>query len=185
MPGYKYYLGLDQKDFLKLNKKELNKAVGTLRDVVAKRYKRLESIGGSQASAALKRGGGLISTKNKNLNQLRSEFMRAKSFLEKKTSTVKGYRESVKRAKVALAERGINIENEEFRNVWSIYEKVKDAVPMVADLQFKYKILEYVQKSMGDNISTEEIVEKAINNFEQLYEETVEKDDYDFWTSIF
>ena len=84
-------LSMDIDKFNKLKEPDLKKIVGRLVSAANKRIRRMESAGiESPALSGVKRSGGTFSVKDKNLDQLRSEYARAKRFLTSKTSTIKG-----------------------------------------------------------------------------------------------
>lgn len=181
----KQYLEMDLPDFLMMNNSQLRKAVGVLRDTANKRYKRIkQSIGDTQATQALERSGGKISSKGLSFNELRKEFIRAKNFLEKKTSTIKGYREIENKTISGLAKQGVHISTDDYKNFWSIYEKVKEIDPMVADKQYKYKILDYIRKNMY-SMDEDEIIKNCINKLKDMYEMAQSHEDTEFWTNLF
>lgn len=176
-------MGLNE--FLSLNTSQLKKAVGTLRDVSAKRYRRLkEKVGDTQATMALEKSGGLISTKGKTLGELRKEFIRAKTFLEKKTSTVSGYRKMEKAIITSLKTKGIEMSAQQYREFWRLYEQVKELDPMIADKQYKYKILEYINSNMNE-MNSDDLVTNALNKLRESYEMSQSHEDTEFWENLF
>lgn len=109
----KSILEVPVEDIMKLSKKDLTKATSVLASAANKRYRtlqRLEKKEGvySPAGDSLLKSGGTISVKNKNLNEVRREFMRAKNFLESSTSTGRGAKHFMKEMEfnLYLAEQG-------------------------------------------------------------------------------
>ena len=81
-------LNLEPGELVKLDRPELAKIVSQMSSVANKRITRLKSSGvQSQALTNVERGGGLFGVKGKSLNQLRSEYKRARGFLQSKSST--------------------------------------------------------------------------------------------------
>lgn len=104
--GRAYVSGKSIKHLTRLHAATINKMdESTLRAVVTrlssaanKRIQRIEDKGiTTPATREAERGGGRFSAKGKNLNQLRSEYKRVKSFLKSETSTLKGYKDFAKR----------------------------------------------------------------------------------------
>ena len=181
----KEYINMGLNEFLSLNTSQLKKAVGTLRDVSAKRYKRLkEKVGDTQATMALEKSGGLISTKGKTLGELRKEFIRAKTFLEKKTSSVSGYQKMEKAILTSLKTKGIEMSPQQYREFWGLYEQVKELDPMIADKQYKYKILEYINSNMNE-MNSDDLVTNALNKLRESYEMSQSHEDTEFWENLF
>lgn len=85
-------LNLSSVEISKLKKPQLRKIVQTLASTSNKRLKRLQQKGISTPASRYVDKSGKFSTKGKNINQLRAEYIRAKNFLQSKTSTLKGYK---------------------------------------------------------------------------------------------
>lgn len=103
-------LDIDLDSFNRLNEKELRSITSRLVSAGNKRIRRLEShdinspalqsLGKEKAfSTKLPKG----TSKQQRVNQLRSEFSRARSFLTSETSTIGGYRKFTKRTKERIA----------------------------------------------------------------------------------
>lgn len=106
-------MNMDIKQFNKLTEPELRKVVGRLVSASNKRIRRMESSGiETPALRKVNKSGGVFSVKDKNLNQLRSEFSRAKSFLQSPTSSIKGYKEVQKKTVEGLKKQGIDVKKE-------------------------------------------------------------------------
>lgn len=106
-------MSMDIRDFNKLSESDLRKVTGRLVSAGNKRMRRMESAGiESPSLRRAKKSGGAFSVKDKNLNQLRSEFMRAKAFLQSPTSSIKGYKEVQKKTIEGLKKQGIDVKKE-------------------------------------------------------------------------
>ena len=106
-------MNMDIRKFNKLTEPELRKVVGRLVSASNKRIRRMESAGiETPALRKVNKSGGVFSVRDKNLNQLRSEFVRAKSFLQSPTSSIKGYKETQKKTIEGLKKQGIDVKQE-------------------------------------------------------------------------
>lgn len=98
MRSKRYGEGLSVQDILNLDTRKLTddqlRAVTTrLASAANKRIRRMEKAGTeSPALKNVKRSGGDFSTKGKDAKGIRSEFKRAKGFLQSKTSSLRGYK---------------------------------------------------------------------------------------------
>lgn len=92
MSSYKDLLSMTPQEVSSLNKRELSKVVAQLNRIEHKRIQNLEKRGlEAPALTTLKSSGGRTKAgREMNLNELRNEYKRAKSFLQSETSTVKG-----------------------------------------------------------------------------------------------
>lgn len=109
----KSILDIPIEDVMKLSKKDLTKATSVLASAANKRYRTLNKLHKNEAvyspaRESLLKSGGAISVKDKNLNEVRREFVRAKNFLESTTSTGRGAKRFMKEMEfnLHLAEQG-------------------------------------------------------------------------------
>ena len=106
-------MNMDIRQFNKLTEPELKKVVGRLASASNKRIRRMESAGiETPALRKAYKTGGAFSVKDKKLNQLRNEFVRAKSFLQSPTSSVKAYKEVQNKTIEGLKKQGIDVDRE-------------------------------------------------------------------------
>ena len=105
MAKIKDLLNITMEEFAKMNVSELKKIVRGLGYRANSRIKRLNDAGFTEITEGIKK----FSTKG-NLNQLRAEFIRAKRFLEKPTSSVRGAK---------------NIEKAFFKKIGMKYPKIR------------------------------------------------------------
>lgn len=166
-------LNISAVDFSKLTKPQLRSAVQTLSATANKRLKALAQKGMTTPSAQqAEKGGGKFSTRGKNLNQLRSEFFRAKNFLESKTSTLRGYKNFVKENIEKLKEKGVNVTPEQFNKFWQTYNRLKEVNPYIEQASFKYHILQKISDEMIDeDIDIDKIIADMSKEIDMLYEE--------------
>lgn len=192
MATAKQILAMDEKQWLQLSEQEMRKATKILVDVAAKRVKRLEQqipkLGASPALATVDRGG-KFTTKGKNLNQLRQEFMRVKGFLKNYESTVKGFKKIKKQTAEKLKKGGVIISPENESRMWNIYRKYAELDNrMNGDKDFKYNILreiaEYIDDDLGDDTITEKLEAKYHADYEEYMQE-IEESKTDFSTAQF
>lgn len=170
-------LNIDIEDFNKLNLSDLRKVVGRLVSAGNKRLRTFEKAEeSSPAVRYIMRSGGMFSTKGKNINQLRSEFVRAKDFLESKTGTKRGWEKVKKETIQGLEDNGVEITKEEFDKFWKSYNKLKELSPDVANKELRYRILQEIAEVLNASTkSAEEIAESINNRITDIYEERAER----------
>lgn len=189
MATAKQILAMDEKQWLSLSEQEMRKATKILVDVAAKRVKRLEAakekIGSSPALGTVDRGG-KFSTKGKNLNQLRQEFMRVKSFLTSETSTVSGFKKVQKQIKKQLEKHGIKMSEKNYLKFWNIYRKYSEIDARVnAGNDFKYTIMREIAEYIDDGKTEDEIMNSMGDKYNAEYERQQEETAVDFSNSQF
>ena len=166
-------LNMDNKTFNSLNTSDLRKVVGRLVSAGNKRLRSFESKGeSSPATRHVARTGGEFSTKGKDLNALRSEYTRAKNFLQSKTGTRKGWKQVKKETISGLKKHGVEMTEQQFNDVWKAYEDLKELSPEVANRGLKYSVLKDVANMVTDtNKSADEIATALHENLSSIYEE--------------
>lgn len=175
-------LNISSSDFNKLSERELRKYVQTLANTANKRISTLRSSGLSSPALSYIESGGKISTRGKKLNELRSEYMRAKGFLESKTGSVRGARGVMNSTIQMLGARGVNINQSQYNDFWKAYERLKAAEPSVANKGMNYRVWGEIAEALHDTDDIEKIVENIYNNLEIIYEENEEDDN--LWTLL-
>ena len=178
-------LKLSSVEISKLKKPQLRKIVQTLANTANKRLKRLQQKRISTPASRYANKSGKFSTKGKNINQLRAEYIRAKNFLQSKTSTIRGYKRFKKDVQKNLAEKGINISSDNLEPIFNIYEKMKDINPSVAEKNLKYITLQEINEELKDRQTEEEILNRINDNLSQMYEKEMELEDYDSISNFF
>lgn len=189
MATAKQILAMDEKQWLQLSEQEMRKATKILVDVAAKRVKRLEAakekIGSSPALAKVDRGG-KFTTKGKNLEQLRQEFMRVKSFLTSETSTVSGFKKVQKQIIKQLEKHGIKMSEKNSLKFWNIYRKYSEIDARVnAGNDFKYTIMREIAEYIDDGQTEEDILKNMGDKYDAEYERQQEETAVDFSNSQF
>lgn len=169
-------MNIDSKTFNGLNLSEMRKVVGRLVSAGNKRLRAFDNAGeDSPATRHVKMSGGKFSTKGKNLNELRSEFVRAKNFLQSKTGSRRGWKEVKKNTISGLKKAGVEISSDEqFNDIWGAYEDLKELNPEVANRGLKYAILKDIANmTVESNENAESIALKLHENLDKIYEESV------------
>lgn len=169
----KELLNLDIGDVQKMSRKDLSKAVSTMASAANKRIKRFEQKDiETPAIMGVKRSGGKISTKGKNLNELRSEYVRARTFLTAKTSTAKGFGKVQKEIEVRIGGKLTIDESKEF---WSAYNKLTELEPNEMKIYGSDRIQQALYQMKIQGHSTDYMVD-AMKHMLKLHYEKVERD---------
>lgn len=170
-------MNMDYDTFNSLNLRDLKTVTSRLVSTANKRIKRMESKGeNSPALRAVNRGGNL-SVSNKNLNEVRAEFIRAKGFLMNKTSGLVGWKEVRKQTVASLNEIGVTIDLKHLDQLWDLYEKLKEVNPAVAEAPLKYNALRELGKQImnnENNLDDDALVVKVDGLLKSSYEESME-----------
>lgn len=166
-------LNMDYQVFNKLTEREMRQAVHQLSSAANKRLKVFEKAGDSSpAIRYVNQSGGKFSTKGKNLNALRSEYMRAKKFLESRTSSRREWNRVKKDTVSTLKSKyNINISKENFDKFWKSYEKLKEISPEVSIKSLKYITLKNISSMVNDNVTEEDIANLINSQLTEAYEE--------------
>lgn len=167
-------LNMDVQTFNELSKSDLQKVVGRLVSAGNKRLRNFEKRGeSSPATRAVERSGGKFSTKGKNINELRSEYARARNFLTSKSSTVTGYKKVKKETADALKKSGVDVSPETLDNVMKTYERLKEVDPNVSTRGMKYRVLSEISSMVDDDTDPEKILDTMQERLNDIYEEEV------------
>lgn len=166
-------LNMGNKTFNSLNTSDMRKVVGRLVSAGNKRLRSFERAGeSSPATRYVSKSGGKFSTKGKDLNALRSEYTRAKNFMQSKTGTRKGWKQVKKETIQGLKKHGVEMSESQFDDVWKSYEELKELSPEVANRGLKYSVLKDVADMVMDtDKSADEIAMALHENLSQIYEE--------------
>lgn len=164
-------LNMSEKRFNKLTERELKLVVGRLVSAVNKRVRRFEKAGiTTPATRALEKSGGKLSVKGKSLNELRSEYARARNFLNMETSTRKGYEQVQKRISETLKERGYDISPNELDDMFEVYNDLLEIDPSLSLSKDRYLLMQEIA-NMPDDLDVSEKVLKAKERYTELYEQ--------------
>ena len=172
-------LNLDIGDVSKLNRQELAKVVSKLGSASNKRVKRFNEKGvETPATRGLQRSGGNISVKGKTANQLRAEYVRAKTFLTAKTSTSKGFKKIKKDFETRI---GGALSPEETKTFWSAYNKLYELEPGFLRLYGSDRMQQYLRDEVINGNNSDDLATAGRNRLQESYEqierEYVEKED--------
>lgn len=163
-------LNMDISDISKLNRTELAKLVSQLGSASNKRLKRMESKDmTTPATMGIKRSGGKISVAGKNVNELRSEFMRAKTFLSAKTSTQKGFKQVQKSIEQRI---GGPLTPNQTKEFWQGYNKLMELEPNFLKLYGSDRMQQFLRSELVENGKmSEELLNTGIAEINRMYEE--------------
>lgn len=117
-------LNISQADISRLSRADLAKVTSRLASAANKRIKR--AVGTEYEKTVMDRAGGSnFSVKGKNQGQLQGEFARARNFLNKKTSSIKGATEVFSKAMNRIGATT----QEQASELWHIYNRFKELRP--------------------------------------------------------
>lgn len=167
-------LNLSSGDVSKLTRSQLAQVVSRIASAANKRLKGVKEKGrATPAYTKVMESGGKFSTRGKSLNQLRSEFLRAKEYMESQSSTIAQYDKMLARIARNLSGAGVtNITHQNIEKLLKIYGKIYQSDPQARVKSMKYEI----QRTIGDELlinpdmSIDEIVTKVSNQLSKIYE---------------
>ena len=163
-------INMDIGQFNALSLSNLRKVVGRLVSAVNKRLRRFNKAGiSTPATRALEKSGGVLSTKDKDMQQLRNEFARARNFLNMETSTQAGFKNVQKRTVETLKERGVDIKKSELDELFEVWNDLTELDPTVEDSKYKYQLMQDIA-NMPDDMDVDDKILKAKELRTELYE---------------
>lgn len=169
-------LSMDVDTLNKLGKKDLQKITGRLVSAANKRIRRAKEKGvESPAFAYIRDNGGKFSTRGKTLNQLRSEFVKAKNFLEAETSTIKGAEQFKAESISLLNDVGVNVSNENFDTVMKAVTNLMRNNKKVASRGMKYRMQEEAEILAKQGYTREQIESELNAEVNKLYEKMIDE----------
>lgn len=168
-------LNMDIRDFNKLGISDLRKVVGRLVSAVNKRIRRFMKSGiSTPATRSLEKSGGMLSTKGKDLNQLRTEYARGRDFLNMETSSRKGYEDVQKKTVETLKDRGVDVTTEELDDIFEVYGKLKEIDPSVGVILSSSQVIGEISK-LDNTQDVQTRIMQAKERYNELYEENQEQ----------
>ena len=170
-------LDMDIRKLNKLTRAELSKIVTQLGSAANKRYKRLNSKNmKTPAIKALKKSGGKISVRGKNINQLRSEYIRATNFLRAKTSTISGAKKVVKMFEKRI---GGKLTVDQVKTFWNVYNRIAEYDPYFLRLYGSTNMQRFIRDEIiqEDAKEIDDLVKIALNRINAEYESNGENYD--------
>lgn len=169
-------MSLSNKYLSSLSRKELSKIVSRLASASNKRIVRFERRNETSPAYEQVKKSGKFSVRGKDINALKKEFLRAKSFLSSETSTIKGATKVRKEVQRKLQEKGVIITNEQYTKFFKVYEKLKELDSSVSDKLMKYKVFEEINNELDDKKNIDEITLNIYDKLKDIYEEQADYD---------
>lgn len=168
-------LAMENSDFMRMSTKELKQAVQIMASAGNKRLVRFQRRGETTpATRAVYDSGGKFSTAGKNINQLRAEYSRVRSFLSSPTGTSAGWNKVVRNTIKSLKSNyNINITHDQFNSFWKLYDQLSEIDPTIKIAQFKYDVLRDISETMIDE-SGEINIDAMQERIRELYEQEQE-----------
>lgn len=167
---------MDINDFNKLSAKELRLIVGRLVSAVNKRLRRFTKAGiSTPATNYMESSGGMMTVKGKNVNQLRAEYARGRSFLNMETSTQAGFKAVQFRIQKTLKDRGISIPVYKMNDMFAVWNRLKELDPSLTVYSQKYKLWQDIANMPAD-LDIDEKIEKAQERVTELYEANIQRE---------
>ena len=171
------------------DRKNLAKIVTKLSSAANKRLVRLEKEGYN--TPAMRKNhvdkGERFSVKDKNLKQLRAEYIHVSSFLKDNTSTVKGYKSFLHTLKNKFNEKGVKIgggtekEIQDFIDQETkIYDWLKERNPFIEESGYKYEAMLRISEMVEQKNLSERAIKRRMNQWvKKVYKEEQRKNSID------
>lgn len=183
-------LNLSSGDVSGLTRSQLAQVVSRIASAANKRLRGLERAGVESPSyKRISESGGKISTRGKNLNQLRSEFLRAKQFMEAKTSSVTGYKKVIANTAEKLREAGVtNANASNVEDLLKIYDRLTQLDPNAKGRGLKYNLLNAISDQMyiDPNARVDEVAYTMQKQLDAIIEENElsNNDEFSEWFEV-
>lgn len=167
----------------------LSRIVTKLNSAANKRLTRLEKKGYN--TPAMRKNhvdkGERFSVSNKNLKQLRAEYIHVSSFLKDNTSTVKGYKSFLKNLKNKFKEKGVKIGGDTDKEIQNfidqetkIYDWLKERNPLIEESGYKYEAMLRVSELVEQKNLSERAIKRRMNQWiKKVYKEEQRKNSID------
>ena len=166
-------MSIDPKDILKMSRKELSTYTSRLASAANKRLKRMYEKEKNKIEYKDK-----FSVKGKNINQLRAEYARAKSYLQSNKS-LSGMKKTKKKVISGLKKQGVKITDKQYNKFWSVYQRLRELDPKVSSYIYKYLTMREIADYINDNPekNVDEIIDGMLDDLNRRYEERKEQED--------
>ena len=166
-------MSIAPKDILKMSRKELSTYTSRLASAANKRLKRMYGKEKNKFEYKDK-----FSVKGKNINQLRAEYARAKSYLQSNNS-LSGMKKTKKKVINGLKKQGVKITDKQYNKFWSVYQRLKEVDPKVSSYVYKYMSMRDIADYINDNPtkSIDEVIDGMMADLNSHYEEQKEQED--------
>lgn len=167
----------------------LSRIVTKLNSAANKRLTRLEKEGYN--TPAMRKNhvdkGERFSVKDKNLKQLRAEYIHVSSFLKDSTSTVKGYKSFLHTLKNKFNEKGVKIGGGTAKEVQDfidqetkIYDWLKERNPLIEESGYKYEAMLRISEMVEQKNLSERAIKRRMNQWvKKVYKEEQRKNSID------
>lgn len=167
----------------------LSRIVTKLNSAANKRLTRLEKKGYN--TPAMRKNhvakGERFSVKDKNLKQLRAEYIHVSSFLKDSTSTVKGYKSFLQNLKNKFNDNGIKIGGGTAKEVQDfidqetkIYDWLKERNPLIEESGYKYEAMLRISEMVEQKNLSERAIKRRMNQWvKKVYKEEQRKNSID------
>ena len=174
-------MSMDMKKFESYSLKEQKEITSRLASAANKRLKtfeRKEIV--NPAVLKMQMEGGKISVKNKNPDELKEEYFRAKTFLKSKFSTQKGYKQYMEKLNDSLnidqkgIYKGMNA-SLLYSTAFAYYDALQDISPSIQNVKDKYKIANKIAEFMQDGKDEKEIFKDVFSWLSKEYEQMQEQ----------
>ena len=169
-------LNIDIAEFNKLNEQQMRQAVQTLASAANKRIKTLKQrdMRTPALDALYRSGTGKFSTRGLDLNGLRREYSKAKTFLSAQSSTIRGYKNELKKTQSELANYGVNVNTNQLSDLFRVYAELSRNDKTIADREMKYQILQAIADEMNDTPTYEidQLISRMQERIQTRYEES-------------
>ena len=163
-------LSKDWNEIKGMSRKELGKIITQLSSAANKRIRRFEAKNEVSPAVRYAEKGGKFTGRGKNLNQLRSEYVRIKNFMQQGTSSLRQW-EKVKRDTVnTLHDMGVDVPKEDIAEVMKAYGHVKEEFPDMMDGAIYAPVVQQIYDQMQQGKDTDEIINNARSMMMQGYE---------------
>ena len=174
-------LSMSWEELRGMGRRELSKIVSSMASAANKRIKRFEQAGENSPATRYAEKAGRFSVAGKNLNQLRAEYTRAKSFLNQETSTLRQWKQTKKETVNTLRSMGVNIPEEDVSDVMKVYGKLKQEFPDIAESNIYAPAIQEIYDRLNAGDDPDAIIEAAKKQMMQGYEQR-ERENYDYIT---
>ena len=167
----------------------LSRIVTKLNSAANKRLSRLEKEGYN--TPAMRKNhvdkGKRFSVKNKNLKQLRAEYIHVSSFLKDNTSTVKGYKSFLHNLKNKFSDKGVKIGGNSEKEIQDfidqetkIYDWLKERSPLIEESGYKYAAMLRISEMVEQKNLSERAIKRRMNQWvKKVYKEEQRKNSID------
>lgn len=170
----KQIMSLSDIEISKLSNKEIRQYVTTLNSVANKRINRLRhhKLSGVSSALSSRNYRSFRVSKSNNINQNRKDLYKVMNFLQDKTSTVKG----AKNTKTLLTQTfnlPKNITNSQYKRFFKAFNKIRKNVPTLTEVYYREVSEEIIPDLSKKDIDIEEVIIKMEKRLHDKYEQNV------------